>query len=43
MNDPKRPLNAIIPVAPAADRRPTVVRPSSRVRDQLFRGWGPSI
>jgi len=43
MNDPKRPLNTIIPVTPAADRRPTIVRPNSRDRDQIFRGWGPSI
>jgi hypothetical protein len=43
MSDPKRALNPIIPAAPAGDRRPTLVRPTSRDRDGMFRGWGPSI
>jgi hypothetical protein len=43
MSDPKHPLNPIVPAAPGGDRRPTIVRPSTRDRDQIFRGWGPSI
>jgi hypothetical protein len=48
MNDPKRPqnpLNSIVPTALVADRdrRPTIVRPTVRDREGMFRGWGPSI
>ncbi len=43
MNAPKRPLNPIVPAAPETDRRPTIVRSVVRDRDQIFRGWGPSI
>ena len=43
MNAPSRPLAPIVPAAPVGDRRPTIVRPSTRDRDQMFHGWGPSI
>ncbi len=43
MNAPQRPLNPIVPAAPVPDRRPTIVRPTNRDRDGIFRGWGPSI
>ncbi len=43
MNAPQRPHQSIVPAAPAGDRRPTVIRSAIRDRDQIFRGWGPSI
>ncbi len=43
MNAPHRPFDSIVPPAPPADRRPTVIRSTVRDRDQIFRGWGPSI
>jgi hypothetical protein len=44
MNAPRpRPLQPIVPIAPEGDRRPTVIRSAIRDRDQIFRGWGPSI
>ena len=39
MNMPPRVLDSIVP---SADRRPTVIRPTVRDRDQL-RGWGLSM
>ncbi len=42
MNAPHRPLNAIVPELPKADRRPTLIRPHS-VRDGIFGGWGPKL
>jgi hypothetical protein len=43
MNQPQRPIASIVPALPADDRRPTIVRPTTRDRDSIFRGWGPSI
>ena len=43
MTKPARPLSSIIPAAPEADRRPTVIRSAARDRDTIFRGWGPRI
>jgi hypothetical protein len=40
--NPNRPLNAIIPVLPESDRRPTLVRPAGD-RTTIFAGWGPKL
>jgi hypothetical protein len=40
----QRPIGTpIVPAGPEAERRPTIVRPTVRDRDRLFRGWGPTI
>jgi hypothetical protein len=42
MMNSNRPLSAIVPELPKADRRPTLIRPHD-VRGGIFGGWGPKI
>ena len=42
MMNPNRPISAIVPELPKADRRPTLIRPHD-VRGGIFSGWGPKI
>jgi hypothetical protein len=43
MSDTPRPLQPIAPAGLVGDRRTTVIRSTTRDRDGIFRGWGPSI
>ena len=40
MNRPN-PLGPIVPVTPAGDPRPTLIRPDRR--NAIFGGWGPRL
>lgn len=42
MTNANRPLNAIVPELPKADRRPTLIRPHT-TGGSIFGGWGPKL